>query len=99
MRFQNKRSCLFVSRAQLQLIVNEIVERNNSANKGTQIDGHKLVICLQIVRVYERRLCDIGQQVEHFLDVVDNSMIDWQCAACYLTQVAFNVGQLITKSA
>jgi hypothetical protein len=93
------RSRLLAGRAQLQLVVDEIVECNNSTDQRTQIDGHELIVCLQIVSIHKLRLCNIGQQVEHLLNVVDNGMIDWQFSACNLPQITFNIGQLTTKSA
>lgn len=75
-------SGLFVSRsAQFQLVIDQIVERNDGTNQGTQIDCHQLVICLQVVRINKFWLGHIRQQVEHLLDVVDNCMIDWESSA------------------
>ena len=70
------------------------MKRNHRAHKRAEINGHKLVVRLHIMRLDKLGPRNVGQQIEHLLNEVDDRMIDGQLAARHLAQIALNVGQL-----
>ena len=80
------------------LVIDELVVRNHGTYKRTQIDAQQLVVGLDGVGVDKLLHCNIGQEVEKFLDAVDDRMVDWHLASGHLTKVTLDVGQLADQS-
>lgn len=76
------------------LVVDEVVQGDYGSDEGSQVHHYHLVVGLQVKGLDELLQADVGQQVEHILQLVDYLMVDGKLACGYFLQIAPDVQEL-----
>lgn len=81
-----------------QFIVDQVVEGDDRAHQGGQIDHQHLVVGLDVERVGEVVVADVGQEVEDVLQLVRDLVTDFVLATADLLQIVLDITQLEIQS-
>jgi len=81
-----------------QLVVDQVVQGNDRAHHGSQVDDQHLVVGLHVHGARELVVGYVGQQVEDVLQLVDNLVVDGHLAVPNALQILLDVAQLGVQS-